>query len=225
MIGSPTPEVGLCPAEEVEIAIQRQLNGEMEVFPVLVGGAAMPRRKGLANRSRGKHVGRLPDYQAHTFLGNQADWDHQFERLRKRLARVPGVPEARFQAPYDKQHTDTIVHDRSHPSFRSALSDLPSSPNFQCSICQTNLQRHVAGVARLATGNRGPMDRPARTGTTPCTASARGNGGNGANWRAWRRQIGHPCPARGTAFRRGSDPACDQGGWNTPSCGDTCGSG
>lgn len=122
------PEVDFV-RREVEIAIQRQLNGEMEVFPVLVGGAAMPRRKALHPKLKG-HVDRLPDYHAHTFQGNQADWDHQFDRLRKRLAGVAGVPEPRFQVPYDSQHVGTVVHNQTHPSFRPVPSDLPSSAKF-----------------------------------------------------------------------------------------------
>ena len=122
------PEVDFV-CREVGIAIQRHLNGEMEVSPVLVGGAAMPARKELRPKLT-EDLGRLPDYQAHTFQGDQADWDHQFDRLRKRLAGIAGVPEPRFQVPYDNPHAGTVVDDRSHPSFRPVPSDIPSSPKF-----------------------------------------------------------------------------------------------
>ena len=36
---------------------------------------------------------------AHVFGGPQADWDHQFVRLRERLARIDGVPVARWRPP------------------------------------------------------------------------------------------------------------------------------
>ena len=130
------PEVDFV-RREVEITIQRRLNGEVEVFPVLVGGAEMPRRRALHPELR-EQVGRLPNYQAHTFQGNQADWDHQFDRLRKRLAGVTGVPEPCFQVPLVNQHADTVVYNRSNPSFRHTSLNLPPPPRFNAqSVEQT----------------------------------------------------------------------------------------
>ena len=130
------PEVDFV-RREVEITIQRRLNGEIEVFPVLVGGAEMPRRRALHPELR-EQVGRLPNYQAHTFQGNQADWDHQFDRLRKRLAGVTGVPEPCFQVPLVNQHADTVVYNRSNPSFRHTSLNLPPPPRFNAqSVEQT----------------------------------------------------------------------------------------
>ena len=61
------------------------------LMPILVDGAKMPTRKGLCTGLRNE-LGKLFDYQAHTFHGNQADLDNQFERLRRRLAQIDGVP-------------------------------------------------------------------------------------------------------------------------------------
>ena len=41
----------------------------------------------------------LLSLDVHTFQGKNADWNHQFVRLRELLAAVPGVPAARFRAP------------------------------------------------------------------------------------------------------------------------------
>ena len=60
-------------------------------MPILVGGAEMPTCDDLHPELRSE-IGKLFDYQAHIFHGNQADWDNQFERLRSRLAKVDGVP-------------------------------------------------------------------------------------------------------------------------------------
>ena len=77
--------------QEVAIAVQRGIAGETVVLPILVGGAKMPASKGLRAELRDE-IGKLFDYQAHTFHGNQADLDNQFERLRRRLAQIDGVP-------------------------------------------------------------------------------------------------------------------------------------
>ena len=85
--------------QEVAAAIHRQNAGEgVLVLPVLMGGARMPSREVLHSDLRGE-IGRLSDFQAHTFQGNQADWDHQFVRLREALARAEGVPKPRFRSP------------------------------------------------------------------------------------------------------------------------------
>ena len=75
---------------EVTIAIERKVHNEVVVIPILVGGTPMPRMADLHDSLRDS-VGPLFNYQAHSFLDWQADWDSQFERLRSRIAGVAGV--------------------------------------------------------------------------------------------------------------------------------------
>ena len=97
--------------QEVAAAIQRQTAGEgVLVVPVLMGGAGMPSRKALHSDLRGE-IGRLSDHQAHTFQGNQADWDHQFVQLREAIARVGGVPKPRFRSPSEVEQPYHVLDD------------------------------------------------------------------------------------------------------------------
>ena len=87
--------------KEVAIGIERQVEGEAELIPVLVAGTRMPRKDEL-HVSLQQSIGPLFDYQAHTFHGRQTDWDHQFERLRCRLADVLASQTLHTSAPsYD----------------------------------------------------------------------------------------------------------------------------
>ena len=96
---------------EVAAAIQRQTAGEgVLVLPVLMGGAGMPSREVLHSDLRGE-IGRLSDCQAHTFQGNQADWDHQFVRLREAIAGVGGVPKPRFRSPSEVEQPYHVLDD------------------------------------------------------------------------------------------------------------------
>ena len=84
---------------EVILAVKRRIAGEeLAVIPVLMGGAEMPSRVRLAS-GLPPEIHRLLEFQAHVFQGSQADWDHQFVRLRERLAVIPGVPTPRFRLP------------------------------------------------------------------------------------------------------------------------------
>ena len=97
--------------QEVAAAIQRRTAGEeVVVLPVLMGGARMPSREVLHSDLRGE-IGRLSDCQAHTFLGNQADWDHQFVRLREAIAGVEGVPKPRFRSPSEVEQPYHVLDD------------------------------------------------------------------------------------------------------------------
>ena len=97
--------------QEVAAAIQRQAAGEeVLVLPVLMGGAGMPSREALHSDLRGE-IGRLSGYQAHTFQGNQADWDHQFVQLREAIARVGGVPKPRFRSPSEVEQPCHVLDD------------------------------------------------------------------------------------------------------------------
>ena len=97
--------------QEVAAAIQRQTAGEgVLVLPVLMGGAGMPSREELHSDLQGE-LGRLSDYQAHTFQGNQADWDHQFVQLREAIARVGGVPKPSFRSPSEVEQPYHVLDD------------------------------------------------------------------------------------------------------------------
>ena len=80
------------------------------VLPVLMGGAGMPSREVLHSDLRGE-IGRLSDFQAHAFQGNQADWDHQFVRLREAIARVGGVPKPHFRSPSEAEQPYHVLDD------------------------------------------------------------------------------------------------------------------
>ena len=97
--------------KEVAAAIQRQTAGQgVLVLPVLMGGAGMPSREALHSDLRGE-IGRLSDFQAHTFQGNQADWDHQFVRLREAIAGAEGVPKPRFRSPSEVEQPYHVLDD------------------------------------------------------------------------------------------------------------------
>ena len=97
--------------QEVAAAIQRQAaSGGVLVLPVLMGGAGMPSREVLHSDLRGE-IGRLSDCQAHTFQGNQADWDRQFVRLREAIARVEGVSKPRFRSPSEVEQPYHVLDD------------------------------------------------------------------------------------------------------------------
>ena len=82
---------------EVSIALQRRRANEVEFLPLLVGGARLPSADDLHPDLK-QEIGPLSDYNAHEFHADTGLWNFQFERLRQRLARVPGVPrpEAQF---------------------------------------------------------------------------------------------------------------------------------
>ena len=77
---------------EVSIAVERKgtADAQIEVIPILVGGATMPERDNLRDDLHDS-IGRLFDYQAHGFHGSQRDVDDQFERLFARILEVSGV--------------------------------------------------------------------------------------------------------------------------------------
>ena len=75
---------------EVAIAVQRRVAGDVVLLPLLVGGAKMPKKKRL-HAELIDEIGKLLDYHAKTFHTSPADWNIQFERLRRRLASVDGV--------------------------------------------------------------------------------------------------------------------------------------
>jgi len=61
---------------------------------VLLGGAEPPPAETLPEGLRP-----LCELEAHRFIGKDADWQARFERLRERLAVIPGLPAPRFRLP------------------------------------------------------------------------------------------------------------------------------
>ena len=77
---------------ELAIAIQRRVGNQVEVFPILVGGAQMPSITSLHANLRDE-IGKLLNYQVREFPADDVRlWDCQFDHLRKRLSQVKGVP-------------------------------------------------------------------------------------------------------------------------------------
>lgn len=107
---------------EVELALCRHVKG-MPVFPVLLGGAAMPAAHEL-HADLQATLSPLCALDAHTFDGKQADWDAQFVRLRERVAEVPGVPAPRFRAPAGAQQPFRVI-ERDLTHFRDPNGLLP----------------------------------------------------------------------------------------------------
>ncbi len=68
------------------------------ILPLLFAGASMPSPQDFADALR-PTLAPLCDLNAHAFGGLQADWDAQSVRLRERLARIEGVPAARYRSP------------------------------------------------------------------------------------------------------------------------------
>ena len=81
---------------EISIALKRKLKNEVEIFPVLVGQAAMPQPSDLHDELK-VEIGKLLDYQAVEFPADAHIWDSQFDRLRKLLTSVDGVPQSSAQ--------------------------------------------------------------------------------------------------------------------------------
>ena len=134
--------------QEVAAAIQRQTAGEgVLVIPVLMGGAVMPSRKALHSDLRGE-IGRLSDYQAHTFQGNQADWDYQFVQLREAIARVGDVPKPRFRSPSEVEQPYHVLDDLLSFHFQdpeNRLQELYESLEARSSVAAARSALHGMG--------------------------------------------------------------------------------
>ncbi len=83
---------------EVEQALRRAEQGQAVcVIPVLLGGAAMPSAAAFAAPIQAS-LGPLCKRDAHAFQpGKQADWEHQFARLRGLIAAAANAPRERYR--------------------------------------------------------------------------------------------------------------------------------
>ena len=96
-----TPEVDFV-RREVSIALRRKAEKEIEIFPIVVGRAGVPNINMLHDDLRGE-IGELFDHQAHEFHSDAYLWDCQFDRLRRCLAQVEGVPKPFAQSLEDER--------------------------------------------------------------------------------------------------------------------------
>ena len=86
---------------ETSIALKRKMAGDAEIFPVLVGQTVIPQINDLHDSLK-TEIGKLFDYQVCEFPAEIKLWDLQFDRLRKLLASVEGVPQSSAQLPYSE---------------------------------------------------------------------------------------------------------------------------
>ena len=107
---------------EVSIALQKKATGEVEIFPILVGGTETPNFNELRDDVK-EDIGSLFQYHAHNFPADVQLWDYQFDRLRKCLALVDGVPAPHFQV---KQAEGPLMlqFNSAHPIRHTALVDV-----------------------------------------------------------------------------------------------------
>ena len=81
---------------EISISLERRAAEEVEIFPILVGGAEMPNISMLAPALK-HEIGKLFDYQAQEFQPDIKQWDFQLERLKDRLGQIEGIPQPTAQ--------------------------------------------------------------------------------------------------------------------------------
>ncbi|MBC7727781.1 MAG: toll/interleukin-1 receptor domain-containing protein, partial [Microbacteriaceae bacterium] len=123
---------------EVEHALRRL--GEANaptVIPVLMGAAKLPAAADLHETLR---AGLLPlrPLDPHTFQGKNADWQHQFVRLRERIAAVPGVPAPSYRAPAGTVQPYRVIEHSLSPHF--------SDPNDTLAEVQRTLEASGAAA-------------------------------------------------------------------------------
>ena len=124
---------------EVERALQRLVGPSgPKVIPVLLGIVAPPAAAELHESLRAS-IAPLLSLDVHTFQGKNADWNHQFVRLRELIAKVPGVPAPRFRAPIGAVQPFRVIEQSVSPHF--------SDPNHTLAALQRALEASgAAGV-------------------------------------------------------------------------------
>ena len=124
---------------EVERALDRLAGpGGPKVIPVLLGIGAPPAVAEL-HASLRAGIGPLLPLDVHTFQGKNADWNHQFVRLRELIAAVPGVPAPRYRAPAGTEQPYRILEQSLSPHF--------SDPNHTLAALQRTLD--ASGAATI----------------------------------------------------------------------------
>jgi hypothetical protein len=104
---------------EVARALQRLRDGQsLCVIPVLYGGAAMPSASSLAETLR-VDIAPLCRIDAHAFQsGKLADWDYQFNRLRKLIAGMPAAPRERYRDRSGRPRPWRVIEQALSPHFQ-----------------------------------------------------------------------------------------------------------
>ena len=141
-----TPHIDLV-RREVSVALQRRAMNQIEILPILVGGAKMPKLSSLRGDLK-EDIGQLMEYQALEFLQDDHVWDLQFERLRGCLARVEGIPRASLQTP-EVVGGPTL---RRQPAESIRLFGRSRSTGGS-----TRIPQRLDRTTRLAPGNRWPV--------------------------------------------------------------------
>jgi tetratricopeptide (TPR) repeat protein len=93
------------------------LNGIPKIIPVLLGGAR-PLLQNDVHEALPSDLQGLLNFDALEFQGKNADWDHQFVRLRELIAGVPGVPVPRFRPPAAEPKPFRVIDHLLSPHFR-----------------------------------------------------------------------------------------------------------
>jgi tetratricopeptide (TPR) repeat protein len=93
------------------------LNGIPKIIPVLLGGAR-PLLLNDLHEALPSDLQGLLNFDALEFQGKNADWDHQFVRLRELIAAVPGVPVPRFRPPAGEPKPFRVIDHLLSPHFR-----------------------------------------------------------------------------------------------------------
>ena len=123
---------------EVEHALRRRGGANPPtVIPVLMGTDKLPRAADLHETLRAGLLPLLP-LDPHTFRGKNADWHHQFVRLRERIAAVPGVPAPRYRAPAGAVQPYRVIEHSLSPHF--------SDPNDTLAEVQRTLEASGAAA-------------------------------------------------------------------------------
>ena len=123
---------------EVERALQRRDGPDgPKIIPVLLGIAAPPSAVDLHDSLRAS-IAPLLSLDVHTFQGKNADWNHQFVRLRELFAKVPGVPAPRFRVPVGAEQPFHVIEQSLSPHF--------SDPNHALAALQRALEASGAAT-------------------------------------------------------------------------------
>jgi hypothetical protein len=118
---------------EVETGLARRAAGKLALIPLLLGRETLPNYASLPESLQA-----LAAIEVHRFIGKDADWQHQFNRLLDKLKALPGVPSPRFRLPAGVEQPFRLI-------------DQVLSPHFQDPHAQLGqLRESLAGGQRVA---------------------------------------------------------------------------
>ena len=103
--------------QEIELALRRMAGSDgLKIIPVLLGIGEPPSWRDL-HESLHASIRPLFELDMHLFQGKNADWDHQFVRLRTAIANVPGIPVPRYQTPAGTVQPYRVIDQLLSPHF------------------------------------------------------------------------------------------------------------